>query len=283
MVEDSDEVVEIKSFAKLNLFLDVIEERKDGYHNIESIMQTISLHDTLVVKKIRKGVIVDSTLEVPGENLIEKAYRFFREQYGLDFGIKVWLVKRIPMGAGFGGGSSNAAAILKYLASQTGIGEEEIFEIALKVGSDVPFFLKCGTALVKGKGDILERLDDPPKYGVVLAVPKIRIPTSRAYSWLRKEDFSKASCSPMDLYTAYREKKYETIKRCSYNLFQKVMLREFWEIKESMRYLEGNYSPIVSMVTGSGSAVFGILPPGEGTFSFVGSDCKISSRRSKSM
>ncbi len=274
MVEDIGELVEVKSFAKLNLFLDVLKKRGDGYHEISSIMQTISLHDTLTFEKIERGFHLESTVNIPRENSIKKAYEIFKREVGLSFGVRVKLFKRIPMGTGLGGGSSNAAAILKYLAFQTGLSDKDLLEIAAKVGSDVPFFLKCGTALVSGRGELIERLDDLPKYGVDLAIPRVRISTAEAYSWLREDDFEKSKCSPLELYEAYRLKDKSLIVECSYNVFQEVILKEFWEIRSALKYLEKK-NPIVAMMTGSGSAVFGVLSQNSGTFSFVSSNCEL--------
>ena len=278
MVEDSVELVEIKSFAKLNLFLDVLRKRDDGYHDISSIMQTISLHDTLVFEKTERGFSLESTVKIPGKNSIEKAYEVFKKEIGMDFGIRAKLIKRIPMGAGLGGGSSNAAATLKYLASQVGVGEGDLVDLAAKVGSDVPFFLKCGTALVEGRGDVVEWLNDLPSYGVELAIPRVRISTAKAYSWLREEDLGRAKCSPVELYEAYRSRDESRINECSYNVFQEVILEDFWEIKSALKYLSER-NPIVAMMTGSGSAVFGIFPKGKGIFSFVDSNCEIGDIR----
>ncbi len=278
MVENSGSLVEIKSFAKLNLFLDVLGKRKDGYHDISSIMQTISLHDTLIFEKVEKGFHLESTLKIPEKNSIERAYEVFRREIGLDFGIRVKLIKRIPMGAGLGGGSSNAAATLKYLASQSGVDENDLLELAAEVGSDVPFFLRCGTAFVEGRGEIVKRLDDLPNYGVDLAIPSLRIPTAKAYSWLREEDFGRARCSPVELYEAYRLGDESRISECSYNVFQEIALEGFWEIKKTLTYLKER-DPIVAMMTGSGSAVFGVFQKGRGTFSFVSSNCEVSNIR----
>ena len=276
MVKDSGKVVEIKSFAKVNLFLDVFGKREDGYHEISSIMQTISLHDTLIFEKTESGFQLESTVNIPGKSSIEKAYEIFKGEVGLDFGIKVKLIKRIPMMSGLGGGSSNAAATLKYLALQTRTNENDVLELAAKVGSDVPFFTKCGTAFVEGRGEILHWLDDLPSYGVDIAIPGVRISTKQAYSWLESWDYGNAECSAMDLYEAYKFKEERRISECSYNVFQEAILEKFWEIKKALEYLKEK-DPIVSMMTGSGSAVFAVFPKNFGIFSFVNSACEIPS------
>jgi 4-diphosphocytidyl-2-C-methyl-D-erythritol kinase len=275
LVENSDGWVEIVSFAKVNLFLDVLGKRNDGYHEIISLMQTISLHDTLKIRLVeKKRVRVESTVEIKGKNTIEKVYETLDKLIGLDFGIEVRIHKRIPVGGGFGGGSSNAASVLRYLSNFLKLNESELIEIASFIGSDVPFFLKCGTAVVKGRGEIVEWMRDVPRYGVVLSIPRLKISTKSAYEWFKKEDYGKAPCVVMELYQAYLNENYEAIKRCSYNAFEKIILPQFWEIAKAKEYLEKTRKPLITMMTGSGSGVFGILPPGEGRFSFVDSSCQ---------
>ena len=274
MVEDRDEWFEIPSFAKLNLFLDVLGKREDGYHEIVSVFQTISLHDTIRIRPKEDGLTIKSTRQIPGKNTMEKAYRLAKDRFGFSGGFEIELIKRIPMGGGFGGGSSNAAAFLRFLSEFLGLPKEEIFRVASEVGADVPFFLECGTALVKGKGDIIERLDDLPEYGVVLSVPNLKISTADAYKWLDENFFGKAPCDAMELYRAYAETDWDKMKECSYNVFEEFLLPRFKEIEMAKRRLSERFSPKIVMMTGSGSGVFGILPPGEGRFSFVGKSCQ---------
>jgi 4-diphosphocytidyl-2C-methyl-D-erythritol kinase len=117
-------------------------------------------------------------------------------------------------------------------------------------------------------------VEDLPRYGVVLSIPSVKIPTKDAYAWLDKEDFGKSPCDVMELYRAYSREDHEGIEKCSYNVFEEVLPPHFWEISKAKEYLEKTYSPLVVMMTGSGSGVFGILPPGEGRFSFVDSNCQ---------
>ena len=274
MVEVGPGRFEIVSFAKINLMLDVLRKRDDGYHDIVSLMQTISLQDTLLVElKKGRGIELVSNVELPARNTLVRAYEVFSKEIGVDFGLKVKIIKRIPPGAGLGGGSSNAASLLKLLSILRGF-DGDLTALASKIGSDVPFFLECGSAAVRGKGEIVERINDLPEYGVVLSVPSVRISTKSAYSWLREGDFGKAPCSPEELHSAYLEWDYKRIRECSYNVFEEVMEGKYWEIDRAKKHLEERYSPIVSMMTGSGSGVFGILPPGKGKFRFVGSSCQ---------
>ncbi|MCD6449242.1 MAG: 4-(cytidine 5'-diphospho)-2-C-methyl-D-erythritol kinase, partial [Thermotogaceae bacterium] len=191
MVKNSAGWIEKASYAKLNLFLDVVGKREDGYHNIVSVFQEISLHDTMKVKFTKNGFKLESTKALPEDNTLYKAYEIFKEALKLDFGLHIKLIKRIPSGAGLGGGSSNAAALIRILSEYFRVDKEDVLKVAESVGSDVPFFLYGGTALVEGRGEFITPLDDLPEYGVILFVPRVRVSTKFAYQTLRKEDFGR--------------------------------------------------------------------------------------------
>ncbi|MCD6449364.1 MAG: 4-diphosphocytidyl-2C-methyl-D-erythritol kinase, partial [Thermotogaceae bacterium] len=154
------------------------------------------------------------------------------------------------------------------------VDKEDVLKVAESVGSDVPFFLYGGTALVEGRGEFITPLDDLPEYGVILSVPRVRVSTKFAYQTLRKEDFGRAPCSALKLCEAYAKLNYQLIKDCSYNIFEKVLLNQFFEISRTKRLLEKDNDVIVAMMTGSGSGVFGIVEAGKGSFRFVGRDKK---------
>jgi len=278
LVENSAEWIERPSYAKLNLFLDVIGRGEDRYHNIVSLVQEISLYDTIKVRFIKRGFKLNSTKALPSDNTLYRAYNAFKKKFKLDFGLQMKLIKRIPVGAGLGGGSSNAATLLRILGERFNIDKEDLLKVAKDVGSDVPFFLYGGTALVEGKGEFITPLDDLPEYGVILFVPKVRVNTKFAYQTLRVKDFRKAPCSALQLYEAYSRGDHQTIKKCSYNIFEKVLLERFFEIERTKRFLEGDNDVIVAMMTGSGSGVFGIVELGRGSFTFVGKEKKKTPR-----
>ncbi len=163
-------MTEVRAHAKINWALRVTGKRADGYHDIETVFQTISLHDTLVLDFSRRGFICDDpTIPADDTNLVVRAAR------GHDVGIT--LHKRIPAGGGLGGGSSDAAATLAVLGEK---------QRALELGSDVPFFLIGGTAYGVGRGEILTPL--PPVAGVplLLLIPEERVSTAKAYAMLRR-------------------------------------------------------------------------------------------------
>ncbi len=268
MVENSPDWFEIHSPAKVNLFLDVVGKRSDGYHDIVGLFQTISLHDTLKVRFLKKDLKITSTKPIQGKNMLEKAYEIFRSKTGFEFGLEIHLIKRIPMKAGFGGGSSNAGTLLRFLGEIYKISYDDLLRIAVEVGGDVPFFLVGGTALVEGKGDVITPLNDLPQYGLDLAVPKTRMETRMAYSYLKQEDFSKAPCDVLELYNAYEEMDFSVISRCSYNVFQVILEPYIPEISETLKFLSSK-KPIVELMTGSGTGCFAVFEPGKGTFHFT--------------
>ncbi|HRR92328.1 MAG TPA: 4-(cytidine 5'-diphospho)-2-C-methyl-D-erythritol kinase, partial [bacterium] len=180
--------MKLLSLAKLNLYLEILGRESDGYHNIESIMQTISLSDTVIVEPSSTPGISISTnlasLPTDEKNLAYKAAKLFMERVGwVSKGVKIILEKNIPLASGMGGGSSNAATVLTAMALISGIDllNSILIEIASSIGCDVPFFLYGGSAMIKGKGTDVTPL--PPIEGipVLVVVPDVEVSTHWAY------------------------------------------------------------------------------------------------------
>ncbi|HKE00112.1 MAG TPA: 4-(cytidine 5'-diphospho)-2-C-methyl-D-erythritol kinase, partial [Planctomycetota bacterium] len=165
--ERTDRRIVVASPAKLNLFLEVIARRDDGYHEIETVFQEIALFDEIVVER---GVAKDefscdvAGLARPGENLVERAVEAFRRETGIREPLRIELTKTIPAGSGLGGGSSNAAGALQALDLLLGahVPLERLEALAVSLGSDCAFFLHGGCAIGRGRGEKIEPLDDPP-------------------------------------------------------------------------------------------------------------------------
>jgi 4-diphosphocytidyl-2-C-methyl-D-erythritol kinase len=178
--------MKLKAFAKINLSLRVFEKRPDGFHNLESIMQSVSLYDIITISKIPMGIEVtcdDPKVPTGKDNIVYKAVELFfktgnRQQATGNEGIKINIEKRIPMAAGLAGGSSDAAAVLFCL---NGGVDEDLLKLGAQVGSDVPFCLTGGTCLVKGRGEIVEKLDPWIKNFIILVTPDICVSTKWAY------------------------------------------------------------------------------------------------------
>ncbi len=179
----------VEAPAKINIHLRVLEKRADGYHGIESIFQAISLSDRLVIR--RSGSDGECRIECPGfdlpaDNTVSRSVSLFRKKTGITDGIHIFLEKRIPAGAGLGGGSSDAASTLTALDRffSTGLSMDDLHDAACRIGSDVPFFLGGSAALVTGRGEMLEQLTGRADMFGVLVWPAVHCGTGEAYTLL---------------------------------------------------------------------------------------------------
>jgi 4-diphosphocytidyl-2-C-methyl-D-erythritol kinase len=189
--------VRVPAYAKVNLRLDVLGRRRDGYHELRTTFQVISLHDTLVLEAKRAPGIdlrIAGNSELAGEpgrdNLVYRAIERLGREIGFQRGVRATLTKRVPVGRGLGGGSSDAAAALLGLLRLAGrkVDATCLMEIASSLGADVPFFLHGGRALGIGRGDEIYPLPDAPRRHVLVVSPhEIAVPTKQAYGWLSEE------------------------------------------------------------------------------------------------
>ena len=187
------EKVTVQAPAKVNLTLEVLGKRSDGYHEIASVMQVISLFDTLSFSPSDEIKVLAEIKDLETQdNLVYRAAMLLRETSGMSSGAEIRLDKQIPLAAGLGGGSSDAAATLLGLARLWGLelGEEELKVLAAQLGSDVPFFVTGGTALVEGRGERVSNVKTPLTLWLVLAFPDHRIEnkTATAYKALSPSD-----------------------------------------------------------------------------------------------
>ncbi len=195
----------LKARAKINLGLSVIGPRADGFHQLETVMQQISLHDTLLFEPCTAGntcTLLCSKPEIDGPgNLVSRAAELLKEQVRAKLpGVRVTLYKNIPVAAGLAGGSSDAAAALTGLNQywQLGLSSERLIELAEKLGSDVPFCLSGGTALARGRGEQLEQLPLLPFFWVVLALPRgVEFSTVEAYRKFDRSQLGKPDLTPL--------------------------------------------------------------------------------------
>ncbi len=269
------ESLTIQSFAKINLFLDVICKRPDGYHNIETVFQTIDLHDDLTLELLPSGLEVrsnDPSVPCDSRNLAARAYLAFQKLVHYRGGIRISLEKRIPVGAGLGGGSSNAAAVLLGCASlfSADVPPEDLHDIAQQLGADVPFFLTGGLAAAWGKGEKLMPLASLPASPLVMAVPKgVSVSTALAYS---KIDAAKCSSPPPETLADCSNRLGKFINTLNpsimlasntsllallYNKFEGAIFPLHPEISRLKQGMTESGAQ-AALMTGSGSAVFGI-------------------------
>lgn len=185
-----DTLLTLSANAKINLTLDILGTREDGYHEVAMIMQEISLHDTLSMGKFNQGISLTiaiegqkGTLPADESNLCWKAAALVQKEYNLQEGVEIHLIKRIPMAAGLAGGSADAAAVLKGMNHlfRLGMTEARLCELGARLGSDIPFCIMGGTMLATGRGEVLTRLPSFPRLSVVLAKPPVGVSTAWAY------------------------------------------------------------------------------------------------------
>lgn len=228
--------MELAANAKINLFLEVIGRRPDGYHDILTILQTIALHDTLTLEPDAELELVCDAVGLCGENnLALSAARRLRDWSGTQLGARMTLRKRIPEAAGLGGGSSDAAAALLGLNElwSLGLSKTDLMPLAAELGADVPFFLHGGTALAEGKGETVTPLPSPSPMWVLLVIPKLVLERKTAYLYglLSAADYSDgdgvrlladslrsgmplADLSPRNTFQAVVERVFPVVHRC---------------------------------------------------------------------
>jgi 4-diphosphocytidyl-2-C-methyl-D-erythritol kinase len=175
--------MQVRSHAKINWALRILGRRPDGYHDLETLFQTISLHDTITIRRSDQLMLScdDPTIPIDDSNLILRAAR----SLGVP-PVAIEVIKRIPAGGGLGGGSSNAAATLLALSRMFALDDRALHEVALSIGSDVPFFLVGGTAYATGRGEELISLPAPPPIPLLLLFPEERVSTSAAFGMIRR-------------------------------------------------------------------------------------------------
>jgi 4-diphosphocytidyl-2-C-methyl-D-erythritol kinase len=252
--------VKLRSNAKVNLYLEVLGKRPDGYHDIETVFHSISLSDTLTITRVESGFTLSTESSgVPrdGTNLaLVAARRLLGEGGG---GVHIHLEKRIPVSAGLGGGSADAAASLVGVNRlfDLGLSEADLLRAAAEVGSDVPFMLKGGCALGQGRGEILTPSECLAPLSVVVAVPPIEVSTRWAYESLRTGLTSSAGRGKIVL-DALRARAVESFNSLLYNRFEELVLLRHplvRKIKEGLM----RAGAAGALMSGSGPAVFGIF------------------------
>ena len=180
-------LIKIFAYAKINLTLSVLSKRPDGYHEVEMVMQSIALYDTLQIRSQEDGIsltVSGADLPLDEKNLVWRAASLLQAKAGIKNGVHIHLAKRIPVAAGLGGGSADAAAALRALNMfwRLGLSQAEMMELGAALGSDVPFCIMGGTALARGRGELLTPLLPAPKLGLVLVKPSFSVSTAQTYA-----------------------------------------------------------------------------------------------------
>ncbi|KAF0993463.1 4-(cytidine 5'-diphospho)-2-C-methyl-D-erythritol kinase [Geobacillus sp. TFV-3] len=253
----------IKAPAKINLSLDVLYKRPDGYHEVKMVMTTIDLADRieLVALPGEDAIrIVSQNRFVPDDcrNLAYQAAKLLKETFSIRQGVAISITKHIPVAAGLAGGSSDAAATLRGLNKlwQLGLTMDELAELGAKIGSDVAFCVYGGTALATGRGEIITPIASPPPCWVVLAKPPIGVSTAEVYRNLELERVSHPDVDAM--VRAIERQDYAAICRLVGNVLEEVTLKKYPEvahIKEQMK----RFGADAVLMSGSGPTVFGLI------------------------
>jgi 4-diphosphocytidyl-2-C-methyl-D-erythritol kinase len=251
-----------KAPAKINLALDVLFKRPDGYHEVEMVMTTVDLADRIELKEIGNGniQIISHNRFVPDDqrNLAYQAAALLKERYNINKGVAISIEKNIPVAAGLAGGSSDAAATLRGLNRlwNLGLSLDELAEIGAEIGSDVSFCVYGGTALAKGRGEKITHLPAPPKCWVILAKPTIGVSTADVYKRLKLENARHPNVKAM--ISAIQNHDYSKVCGNLGNILEHVTLPMYPEvanIKEQMK----TFGADAVLMSGSGPTVFGLV------------------------
>ena len=249
----------VESHTKINLGLKVLNQRPDSYHNIETVFIEIDFGDKLTIKKLESGCKISSNADwmpLDSTNLCYKAYKHMSEFADKDFGVSIYLEKRVPAGSGLGGGSANAAETIKSLNSiyDLKMSQNDLEQVASKIGSDVPFFIRGKKQVGEGTGTKLTPIDFPMNKKILLVIPEFLIDTGWAYSQIKNKLKSKNNST-----------KFADLKRRDFlsfkffeNDFEKIVIPAYPEIGSIKNKLLDSGAKFASL-SGSGSTVFGIF------------------------
>ena len=254
-------MVTVEANAKINLTLDILGKRPDGYHEVAMVMQTVGLHDTLTLEKREQGISLNINvpwLKADEKNLAWRAAALVQEAFGLTGGVHIELTKRIPVAAGLAGGSADAAAVLKGMSELYGLNlsDNKLCELGAKLGSDIPFCLLGGTMLATGRGEVLKRLPDMPETWVVLVKPRISVSTAWAY---QNYDEQGAERHPDNeaIQKEIARGNRKGVAKLLCNVLESVTINKY-DVIERYKQMMLAKGAMASMMSGSGPTVFAL-------------------------
>lgn len=257
------DTLKLKSLAKINLGLDVLGKRENGYHDVRMVMQTIYLYDNVILQKTETPGIELKTnlfyLPLDDKNIAYKAAQMLMDEFQLKEGISITLDKHIPVAAGLAGGSSNAAAVLVGMNRlfHLGLSETDLMERGVKLGADVPYCVMRGTALAEGIGEELTALPPLPKCYVLIAKPSISVSTKTVYEKLDAHEIEEHP----DIDGIIEGLKSEDLKKVASsmgNVLEKVTVEDYPIVDEIKKVMK-EQGALGAMMSGSGPTVFGIF------------------------
>ncbi len=254
--------ISLKSRAKINITLDVIGKRPNGYHDLSMIMQTVNLYDSIYIRKMHApGIKLKTNLKwLPNDegNIVYQAAKLFKETCNIDTGIFMELNKRIPVAAGLAGGSSNAAAALIGLNSlfETELDQKKLMELGVKLGADVPYCILGGTALAEGIGEILTPLPAMPDCYVLIAKPKINVSTVAVFQSLDITHIGKRPDN-RKVIEAIQQGDIGTVAKNMCNVLETVTEKKY-PVIATIKEMMLQHGAKGAIMSGSGPTVFGI-------------------------
>ena len=252
----------IRSFAKINISLNITKKREDGFHEIDSVMLPISLHDSLVVSKLKNTTdnfvtVDDFSIGSFSYNLATFSIEKLQSAYHFNDKFRVLIHKVIPIQAGLGGGSSNAAFTMKAVNTMLKLGatDEELIQLSKPLGCDIPFFIKCKPARVQGVGEILTPINIKNNYFVLIVKPELGCSTKEVYAL--SDSMELKTCNLDNVVKALEEGDDDLLLENMYNALQEPAIKMVPQIQTIIDELKENGLKMVQ-VTGSGSAVFAL-------------------------
>jgi len=257
------DILELKALGKINLGLDVLGVREDGYHDVRMVMQTVYLYDDVIIRrKTGPGIEVESNLyylPVDENNIAYKAAKLLTDEFDLTNGVFITLKKHIPVSAGMAGGSANAAAVLFGMNRmfRLGLGEEELMERGLKLGADVPYCIKRGTVLAEGIGEKLTPLPPLPKCQILIAKPGVSVSTK----WVYDRIDAKKNLQHPDIdgiIAGLHHGDLQAVARSMGNVLEEVTIGAYPVIEEIKSRMKDS-GALNAIMSGSGPTVFGIF------------------------
>lgn len=254
--------LELKAYGKINLGLDVIRKRPDGYHDLDMVMQMVDVYDDVTLTRLEGTEIVvrtDTTVLSNGkDNLAYMAAKMLMDEFGIAQGLEITIRKRIPIAGGMAGGSSDCAATLTGVNQMfdLGLGKEELMERGVRLGADVPYCILGGTAIARGIGEILTPLPTPPKCHVIIAKPPVSVSTAFVYGNIKPDKIEKRPDIEA-MVSAIKAQNLYKLAESLYNVMEDITVPKYPIIQEIKTVMLEN-GALNSIMSGSGPTVFGL-------------------------
>ena len=255
--------LQLKAYGKINLGLDVIRKRPDGYHDLDMIMQMVDVYDDVIIeKKAGEEIVVKADAAVLSngkDNLAYMAAKMLFDEFGIKSGVEITIHKRIPIAGGMAGGSSDCATTLIGINKMfnLGLSKQQLMERGVKLGADVPYCVLGGTAIARGIGEVLTPLPTPPQCHVIIAKPPISVSTAYVYGHIRPDEITKRpDIEQMTL--AIKEQDLNKLSDLLYNVMEEVTVSEYPDI-EKLKSIMLENGALNSIMSGSGPTVFGLF------------------------